>query len=112
MIDLIKVKKIYLYPGATDFRKGINGLSRLIGNNMEVSCMYIFCNSRLTDLKMLVVEANAISMYHRRLLKNKFIYPRVGEKTLVSIDDIKSMIFSIDFVNKIERKKLDKIDVF
>lgn len=112
MIDLMKVEKVYLYPGATDFRKGINGLSRLVGNNIETQCMYIFCNARLTDLKILMVEDNAISVYHRRLFKNKYNYPRIGETTLVSIEDIKSVINSIDFVNKIERKSIDKFDVF
>ena len=112
MIDLLNVKKIYLYPGATDFRKGINGLSRLVGTEIETSCMYIFCNARLTDLKILLIEENAISVYHRRLFKNKYIYPRTGEATLITISDIKSVINSVDFVNKIEQKSIDKFDVF
>ena len=112
MIDFRGVEKIYLYPGATDFRKGINGLGSLVGNNLEPGCMYVFCNARLKDIKILFVERNSISIFHRRILKNKYSFPKEGERTLVTIEEIKSVIKSADFVNRIERKKYDKINVF
>lgn len=31
MIDLETVDKVYLYPGSTDLRKGMNALSYLVG---------------------------------------------------------------------------------
>lgn len=37
MFNLSKVDKIYLYPGATDFRKDINGLSILVGKNLKTN---------------------------------------------------------------------------
>ena len=31
MIDLETIDKVYLYPGSTDLRKGMNALSDLVG---------------------------------------------------------------------------------
>ncbi len=49
MFNISKVDKFYLYPGATDFCKGINELSILVGENLKTNCIYVFCNSRLKE---------------------------------------------------------------
>lgn len=112
MIDLSKIKHVYLYPGKTDFRYGINGLRRIIANHIEINSLYVFCNYDLTQLKILEVEDNAIWLYQKKLLRGKFNYPSCGNTSSLSVDEIKFIIDGMNLIHKIEGVKCIGKDVF
>lgn len=112
MIDLSKIKNIYIYPGTTDFRNGIYGLRRLIGNEIETNSLYVFANKSLTAIKIIEIEENAVWLYQKRLTRGKFQYPKQGERTLLSKEEIKYIIQGISMVNKIENKGKKSISDF
>jgi len=45
MVDLSKINKVFLFPGITDMRLGINGLRNNIPD-IENDCLYVFCNRK------------------------------------------------------------------
>ena len=49
MIDLETIDKVYLYPGSTDLRKGMNALSYLVGElekEDHLHKLFLFCNRK------------------------------------------------------------------
>ena len=103
MIDLSNIKHIYLYPCKTDFRNGLYGLRKIIGDT-EPNSIYVFANKGLTQLKIIEVEENAIWLYQKKLLRGKYIYTKEGDITLLNKEEIKLIIEGISLINKIETK--------
>lgn len=50
----------FFYPGITDFRIGIYDLCKLIGNDTNLGSIYIFANKRLSSIKVIEIEENAV----------------------------------------------------
>jgi transposase len=71
---------VYLHRAPVDFRKAINGLSIIVDNAMEVSVfdegLFVFCNKKRDKLKVLYWDKTGFCLWHKRLEKDKFIWPR------------------------------------
>jgi hypothetical protein len=65
MFKITDAHQVYLYPGITDFRLGIYGLRKLIGNAAEAGSIYIFANKALNAIKVIEIEANAVWLYQK-----------------------------------------------
>lgn len=78
MFKVNDAHQVYLYPGITDFRLGIYGLRKLIGNDVRPGSIYIFANKALSSIKVIEIEANAVWLYQKKLHRGKFSYPRSG----------------------------------
>lgn len=77
---------IFIACGATDFRKGAQGLSALISlkyqlDPYEESCVFIFCNRRKTAVKVLRYDRNGFILASKKLLDQmKFQWPKTPEE--------------------------------
>ncbi len=82
-------KKIYLAVGSTDMRKSINGLSQLASGNLETNIfngdLFAFCNKRRDIIKILFWDRNGFCIWHKRLEKDHFHWPK-SEHDVVNID--------------------------
>jgi len=71
--------RVFLAPGFTDMRKAINGLSVLV-DDLDLDPfsghMFVFCNRRQTMLKILYWDRNGFCLWHKRLEKHRFNWPR------------------------------------
>jgi len=71
---------VYLHRAPVDFRKAINGLSIIVDNAMQVSIfeagLFVFCNKKRDKLKVLYWDNTGFCLWHKRLEKDKFIWPR------------------------------------
>jgi transposase len=71
--------RVFLAPGFTDMRKSINGLSVLV-DNLELDPfsghLFVFCNRRQNILKILYWDRNGFCLWHKRLEKHHFNWPR------------------------------------
>jgi transposase len=80
---------IYLHRDPVDFRKSINGLSVIVTENMERSPMdpalYVFCNKRRTQLKVLYWDYTGFALWHKRLEQDKFKWPNRIDSTTITI---------------------------
>lgn len=113
MIDLSQINKVYLYPGVTDFRKGLNGLLTLIGNNnIEEGNLYIFCNSKFNSIKIVEIDKQSMWLYQKKLSKNKFLFPGSGSTTLITKNELEILINGASLKERIEPKKVAKIALF
>lgn len=63
--------QVYLYAGAVDTRKSINGLSTLVEQELELDPMldalFVFCNRGRDKIKLLYWERNGFLLWYKRL---------------------------------------------
>jgi len=79
----------FLYREATDMRKGFNGLSGLVrnelGKNPLSGDVFIFINRRRNRMKLLVWESSGFVLYYKLLEQGTFELPSTleGESSCV-----------------------------
>lgn len=77
---------IYMQLGATDMRKSICTLSILVQENMRLDpfseSIFMFCNKRKNLLKILYWDKNGFCLWHKRLEKDKFKWPKRKEQIM------------------------------
>ena len=71
---------VYLHRQPVDFRKAINGLSIIVENAMGLNVfdtgLFVFCNKKRDKLKILYWDETGFCLWHKRLEKEKFMWPR------------------------------------
>ena len=81
---------IYLHQEPVDFRKAINGLSVIVSEVMELSpfdqAIFVFCNKRRTQLKVLYWDKTGFVLWQKRLEKEKFKRPKKLEDETLKIN--------------------------
>jgi len=89
----------HLYTGPTDMRKQFDGLCGIVRNELgrEVTLgdVFIFVNRRGSHIKLLLKEADGMTMLYRRLHKGRFQLPDLTEnKTSIrmSATDLLSLL--------------------
>lgn len=80
MISWHKDITIYLHRDSVDFRKAINGLSIIVEEGMELNpfdrSIFVFCNKRRTQVKVLYWDQSGFALWQKRLEKDKFKWPK------------------------------------
>jgi transposase len=71
--------RIYLAAGATDMRKGFEGLYGLVRDRLECEPLsghvFLFCNERRNRLKLLFFDGSGLWVCGKRLEKGCFGWP-------------------------------------
>jgi len=75
MFSLNERHQYYLYESSTDMRKGFDGLSGLVRNELDKNPLsgdvYIFINRGRNRMKLLVWEEGGFVLYYKRLEREK-----------------------------------------
>lgn len=75
--------RIYLAPGATDMRKGFEGLYGLVRDRLQCEPLsghvFLFANARRNRLKLMVFDGSGLWVCAKRLEKGCFRWPDPGE---------------------------------
>lgn len=102
MFPRIDQISLYLRPGTTDLRKGINGLIALIEDEMDLDALsgslFLFCNSQRKLLKALYWDTTGFCLWQKRLESSyRFPWPR-GEQEAhqIKAEELKMMLSGID----------------
>jgi len=78
--------QVYIAPGVTDMRKSINGLSLLVADQLELNPLsghlFAFCNRKRDMIKILYWDRNGFCIWHKRLEKDRFLWPKTAEDVL------------------------------
>ena len=94
--------KIYICREFVDFRKSINGLSAIVasdlGMDLSSSALFIFCNQRRTQMKMLYFDKSGFALWLKRLDTAKFSWPKKIETAVVDISS-KDLDLLLDGIN-------------
>lgn len=71
--------KVYLAVGATDLRKGFDGLYGLVRSRLEEDPksgqLFVFCNAGRTRVKALYFDGSGLWLCAKRLAKGRFDWP-------------------------------------
>ena len=68
--------RVFLYTGVCDLRKGFDGLSGVVRNEMQLDplsgSVFVFFNKRRTLIKLLVWDTTGFAIYYKRLSRGTF----------------------------------------
>lgn len=110
MIDLVNVSKIYIVPGATDLRMGIDGYASIVQTKFNNSpfdgSLYIFCNKNHNKLKILHFEYDGFWLYYKRIETGTIKWPK--NEVLTPIEK-RQLLWLLEGL-KIDQKALKKCD--
>jgi len=107
MLALGAATRIYLALGATDMRKGFDGLFALVRQRLELEPMsghlFLFCNATRTRLKALYWDGSGLWVCAKRLERGRFRWPveepgREGAppRALISAEELTLLLGGID----------------
>jgi hypothetical protein len=112
MFSLGERHRYFLYRQAVDMRKGFDGLSGAVRNDLGLDPLsgdvFIFMNSKRTHIKLLVWEASGFVLYYKRLERGRFEYPtgaQIGNSLSVSWPQLMLIVQGIDLKSVRQRKR-------
>ena len=83
MIALPAGTRIWLVAGATDMRKGFDGLSALVQTSLRddpfSGQLFVFRGRRGDRVKVLWWDGQGLCLYYKRLERGRFIWPRAED---------------------------------
>ena len=96
--------RIYLAVGATDMRKGFEGLFGLVRDRLQCEPLsgpvFLYCKERHNRLKLIVFDGSGFWVCAKRLEKGGFRWPRAGDaqgKVVVSHEELAFLLGGIDW---------------
>jgi transposase len=104
MFGLGPATKVYLALGATDMRKGFEGLYGLVRDRLLCEPisghLFLFCNARRNRIKVLYWDASGLWVCAKRLEKGRFSWPSAlsatETKVLLSQEELALLLGGID----------------
>jgi transposase len=112
MLNMAAGTRIFVATGATDMRKGFDGLSGIIVSALKQDPLsghlFLFVNRRRDKLKILYWDGDGLAIWYRRLEQGTFQMPRVSEdKKAAEIrsDELTMLVRGIDYSNVKRRKR-------
>jgi len=117
MIGLTSHHKYYLYNDVCDMRKGFDGLSGIIRQQMMSNpldgSVYLFVNRRRDRMKMLVWESGGFMLYYKRLEQGTFELPKsnITSKLGLKWETLVLMMTGISLVQKSRKKRYRRLAI-
>jgi transposase len=101
--------RIYVAAGATDMRKGFNGLEGLVRERLECDPtsghIFLFANARRDRLKLVFFDGSGLWVCAKRMESGRLRWPEAeGGKVLLSREQFALLIGGIDLAQTRERK--------
>ena len=83
--DVAEIRRVVLACGMVDLRKGIDGLSMIIGdkykqNPFEKGTLFLFCGQRSDRIKGLLWQGTGFLLLYKRLENGRFSWPRTTQE--------------------------------
>ena len=109
MFSLGSQHHYYLYRGACDMRKGFDGLSGLVVNELGRSPMdgsvFVFINRQRNQMKLLHWERGGLVLYQKRLERGRFSIPqKADEQGQLSWPELVLLVEGISY-ERLKKKK-------
>lgn len=109
MFSMGAATRIYVAVGATDMRKGFNGLEGLIRERLECDPtsghIFLFANARRDRLKLVFFDGSGLWVCAKRIERGRLAWPDAdGGKVLLSREQFALLIGGIDLTQTRERK--------
>lgn len=96
MLALNNAQRYFLYRGVTDIRKGFDGLSGIIRNELRENPLsgdvFIFFNRKRTHVKLLMWDRDGFAIYYKRLERGVFEIPAGYEQSAMVSSQVLTLI--------------------
>jgi transposase len=115
MKSISEFKNLYIHRDPVDMRKGINGLSGIVEQDMKLdlksSALFIFCNGRRTRMKILYFDRSGFAIWLKKLEGSKFSWPLKLDKETVPIEasDMELLLEGINVWTRFEDVHFNQI---
>ena len=103
--------RVYVATGATDMRKGFNGLYGLVRDRLECDPtsghVFLFTNARRNRLKLIVYDGSGLWVCAKKLDGGRFRWPdadRAVKKIVLSHEELALLLGGIDLAQTERRK--------
>ena len=84
MLGFGSATRVYVAIGATDMRKGFEGLFGIVRDRLMIDPLsghvFVFCNARKNRLKILYWDGSGLWICSKRLEKGRFSWPGPGDE--------------------------------
>jgi transposase len=111
MFGLTTATRIFVAPGATDMRKGFDGLFGLVrdalGEDPLSGHLFLFANRDRTRVKVLVFDGSGLWVCSKRLEKGRFAWPAAAEgqtRIVMRAEELTMLLSGIDLKQTKARK--------
>jgi transposase len=109
MLSFSSSQRYFFYRGATDMRKGFNGLSGLVrshfSHELTSGDVFIFLNKRRDRVKLLTWDRTGFVVWYKVLEAGTFELPAAEKDTLeMSWTDIQLLLEGIE-IKSVKRRK-------
>ena len=111
MFGLGAAPRIYLAAGATDMRKGFNGLYGLVQDRLQCDPMsghvFLFANAQCNRLKLLFWDGTGLWVCTKRIEKGRVHWPEADgaqAKVVLSQEELSMLLGGIDLSQARRRK--------
>ena len=115
MFGLGPATRIYLAAGATDMRKGFEGLYGLVRDRLLCEPLsghiFLFSNAQRNRLKLLFYDGSGLWVCAKRLEKGRFRWPAVESeqgKVVLSSEELVLLLGGID-LSQSERRRWHRV---
>ena len=112
MFSLNEGHRYYLYQDPADMRKGFDGLSGLVrnelGQNPLSGDVFVFINKGRNRMKLLVWEEGGFVLYYKRLERGRFELPKMetaDRSAVISWQKLMLIVKGIDLQSVRRRKR-------
>lgn len=111
MFGLTTATRVFVAPGATDMRKGFDGLFGLVrdalGEDPLSGHLFLFANRDRTRVKVLVFDGSGLWVCSKRLEKGRFAWPKAAEgqaRITMRAEELTLLLSGIDLMQTNTRK--------
>lgn len=118
MFGLGPATRIYLAAGATDMRKGFEGLYGLVRDRLLCEPLsghvFLFCNAQRNRLKILFWDGTGLWVCAKRLPKGCFTWPQSGDaqgKLVLSQEELSLLLGGIDLATTKSKRWYRKVNI-
>ncbi|MDF9799227.1 transposase [Catalinimonas alkaloidigena] len=113
MFGLSQRQQFFLFSQAVDMRKGFDGLSGIVqqqmGRDVCSGDVYIFLGKRLDRMKLLVWESSGFVLYYKRLEAGTFKLPKVQDHSIsLTYSELSLLLEGLEVEVKYRRKRYSK----
>ncbi len=112
MLSIATGTRIFFAAGATDMRKGFNGLQGIVTSALEQDPLsghlFLFVNRRRDKLKILYWDGDGLAIWYKRLEQGSFQLPKVAanqSSAEIRSDELTMLLRGIDLSSVRRRKR-------
>lgn len=112
MLSIAAGTRIFVAAGATDMRKGFDGLQGIVIGALQhdplSGHLFLFVNRRRDKLKILYWDGDGLAIWYRRLEQGTFQMPQVADdqrSAEIRSDELTMLLRGIDYSNIRRRKR-------